>query len=122
MEKEYLVRIYIYSKKVGEYLNRLIDEKFLRLTNSFKGINGLVAVYDGMTCKEVIERLVEYGIPYFPMNCYEDFTIRCPQCGEVIEDNMILKTYDDSVRSGNNIHCHFCNHDYQADVEFENFC
>jgi hypothetical protein len=46
------------------------------------------------------------GVKYFPLDNYEDFVIACPNCGERIDDDMILTTYDENLLSGYNICCY----------------
>lgn len=104
--KEYLVRIYITCEEVGLIVNDAVDVGLLRLTQSFDGMNGILAIYDGKISKEGLKMLISFGIKYFPLNHYEDFIITCPCCGERIDDDMIMHTYDENVLSGYNINCH----------------
>ena len=45
------------------------------------------------------------GITVSGADNYEDFVITCPNCGERINDEMILHSYDENVLSGYNILC-----------------
>jgi hypothetical protein len=103
--KKYLVRIYIDSEEIGLIVNTAIDSGLFCLTNSFDGMNGILAIYDGEVSKNGLEILISFGIKYFPLNNYEDFVITCPNCGERIDDDMILLGYDENVLSGYNILC-----------------
>lgn len=105
MDKEYLIRIYIFSEDVGLIVNDAIDARLIRLTQSFDGVDGCLAIYDGKVSQNGLKCLILLGIDYFPMNNYEDFEITCPNCGERIEDNMIINTYDKTLLSGYNILC-----------------
>jgi len=119
MKKKYLIRVYIFSRRVGILVNEVIDANIFVLTNSFDGINGLLAIYDGEISSKGLKYLIAIGARYLPMNHYEDFVIKCPNCGERIDDDMILTNYDENVLSGYNIHCERDNCGYQmADVEF----
>ena len=104
--KEYLVRIYITCEEVGLIVNDAIDVGMFSLTQSFDGMNGILAIYDGTISQEGLKTFISLGIAYFPLNHYEDFVITCPNCHEVIDDDMILHTYDENVLSGYNINCH----------------
>ena len=48
---------------------------------------------------------ISFGVPYFPLDNYGDFVITCPNCGERIDDDMILLEYDENLLSGYNINC-----------------
>ena len=103
--KRYLIRVYIPTEDIGLVVNDAVDSDLLRLTNSFDGVNGMLAIYDGEISSEGLKMLISLGIKYFPLNHYEDFIITCPNCGHRIEDNMILKEYDENLLSGYNIIC-----------------
>lgn len=105
MDKEYLIRIYIFSDEMGIMVNDAIDCDLLRLTQSFEGINGCLAIYDGKVSQNGLKCLITMGIDYLPLDNYGDFIITCPNCGERIDDDMILHTYDENVLSGYNILC-----------------
>ena len=119
MDKKYLIRVYITSNEIGLLVNEIIDTHVLRLTNSYDGMNGILAIYDGEITSKGLKYLISMGVRYFPMNNYGDFVITCPNCGERIDDDMIMHTYDENVLSGYNI---LCNRDdcgtQMADVEF----
>ena len=87
MDKKYLIRIYIFSEEMGAIVNDAIDVDLFTLTQN------------GLKC------LVSLGIAYLPLNNYGEFIITCPNCGERIDDEMILHTYDENVLSGYNILC-----------------
>ena len=117
--KKYLIRIYVTSEEIGIIINDAIDVGMVSLTNSYDGINGILAIYDGEVSQSGLKTLISLGIKYFPLNEYGDFIITCPNCGERIDDDMILLGYDENVLSGYNI---LCNRDdcgtQMADVKF----
>ena len=115
--KKYKVRIYITENVTGNVVNMLTRLGILRLQNTFDGVNGILAIYDVVCVSGVIPELVNMGIRYFPLDHYEDFVITCPECGQVIEDDMILKVYDENLLSGNNICCPDCG-TQMADIVF----
>jgi hypothetical protein len=97
-KKKYKIRIYVadwYDKPVGNFINMLIRLGVLRLQNSFEGKNGILAIYDVTCSAQAIAELSGMNVCYFPLDNYEDFIIACPNCGERIDDNMILTTYDE---------------------------
>ena len=99
--KEYRIRVYIEDERVGEYVNYAVEIGAVRLINSFDGIGGCLAIYD-VSCEGwVIEAFIEWGVRVFPLDNYGDFDIRLN--GVPIEDNMILKVYDEHVLSGFNV-------------------
>ena len=117
--KTYLIRVYITSEEVGLVVNDAIDTHLLNLTNSFDGVNGMLAIYDGKISSRGLKLLISLGIKYLPLNNFEDFSITCPNCGERIDDDMIMTTYDEALLSGYNILCN--RHDcgcQMANVEF----
>ena len=117
--KKYLVRIYVTSEEIGIILNDAVDVGLIRLTQSFDGVNGMLAIYDGEVSQKALQVLVSLGIKYFPLNNYADFVITCPNCGKRIDDDMILLTYDENVLSGYNINCNRDDCGTQmADVKF----
>ena len=119
MKKKYLIRIYVTSEEIGIILNDAIDVGMIRLTQSFDGVNGLLAIYDGEVSQTALKVLISLGVKYFPLNEYGDFVITCPNCGERIDDNMILLEYDENVLSGYNILCNRNDCGTQmADVKF----
>ena len=105
MDKEYLIRVYIFSEEMGLIVNDAIDVDLFALTQSFDGANGCLAIYDGKVSQNGLKCLIGLGIRYMPLDHYEDFIITCPNCGERIDDNMILNTYDENLLSGYNILC-----------------
>lgn len=119
MDKKYLIRVYITSNEIGLLVNEVIDTQVLRLTNSYDGLNGILAIYDGEITSNGLKYLISMGVRYFPLNNYGDFVITCPNCGERIDDDMILHTYDENVLSGYNILCNRADCGTQmADMEF----
>ena len=104
--KRYLIRVYITSEEIGLIVNDAVDTDLLRLTQSFDGLNDVLAIYDGETSQRGLKMLISLGIKYLPLNHYEDFIITCPNCGERIDDDMILTIYDENLLSGYNINCH----------------
>lgn len=123
-KKRYKIRIYIADwyenyKVIGNIINMLIRLGILRLQNSFDGKNGVVAIYDVICVSQVVSELIQMGVIFFPLDNYEDFVITCPNCGERIDDNMIMTTYDENLLSGYNILCDRDNCGTQmAHVEF----
>ena len=105
MDNDYLIRIYIFSEEMGVIVNDAIDVDLFTLTQSFDGVNGCLAIYDGNVSQNGLKCLISLGVDYMPLNNYEDFIITCPNCGERIDDEMILHTYDENVLSGYNILC-----------------
>lgn len=105
MNKEYLIRIYIFFEEIGIIVNDAIDVGLIDLTQSFDGVDGCLVIYDGKVSQNALKCLISLGVPYFPLDHYEDFIITCPNCGERIDDDMILHTYDNNLLSGYNIHC-----------------
>lgn len=123
-KKRYKIRIYIADwydnyKVIGNIINMLIRLGVLRLQNSFDGKNGVLAIYDVTCVSQVISELIQMGVTFFPLDNYEDFVITCPNCGERIDDNMIMTAYDENLLSGYNILCNRDNCGTQmAKVEF----
>lgn len=108
-KKKYKIRIYVadwYEKPIGNFINMLIRLGVLRLQNSFDGKNGILAIYDVICGAQAIVELSGMGVKYFPLDNYGDFVIACPNCGERIDDDMILTTYDENLLSGYNICCY----------------
>jgi hypothetical protein len=103
-KKRYKVRIYIFDKVVGNMINVLVNIKAIRLENSMDGVNGCLAIYDGVMTAVVLREVMKLT-KVFPLDSYEDFVITCPVCGERIDDDMILTTYDENLLSGYNIDC-----------------
>ena len=123
-KKRYKIRIYIADwydnyKVIGNTVNMLVRLGVLRLQNSFDGVNGILAIYDVICGSQAISELIQMGVIFFPLDNYSDFVITCPNCGERIDDNMILTTYDENLLSGYNILCDRDNCGTQmAKVEF----
>lgn len=105
MNKQYHIRVYIPTEKIGLIVNETIDTNVFRLVNSYDGLNGILAIYDGYCNSKVLKYLISFNVPYLPLNNYEDFIITCPNCGERIDDEMILTIYDENLLSGYNILC-----------------
>jgi hypothetical protein len=103
-KKRYKIRIYVFDKTVGNIINLLIRIKAIRLENSMDGVNGCLAIYDGVVATPVLLEVMKLT-KVFPLDSYEDFVITCPVCGERIDDDMILTTYDENLLSGYNIDC-----------------
>ena len=116
--KKYKIRIYIFDKVVGNMINVLANIKAIRLENSMDGVNGCLAIYDGVMTAVVLREVM--GLTkVFPLDNYEDFVITCPACGERIDDDMILTIYDENLLSGYNINCDRADCGCQmANVEF----
>ena len=104
-KKRYKIRIYVFDKTVGNIINLLIRIKAIRLENSMDGVNGCLAIYDGVVTGPVLLEVMKLT-KVFPLDNYADFVITCPNCGERIDDNMILNVYDKNLLSGYNINCH----------------
>ena len=119
--KLYKIRVYIPTEDIGLLMNEAVDSKAFRLANSYDGANGMLAIYDGECNTKTLIFLIDSGVMFFPLDNYGDFIITCPNCGERIDDDMILHTYDENVLSGYNI---LCNRDdcgcQMADIEFLN--
>ena len=119
MNKQYKIRVYIPNEDIGIIVNEAVDTKLLRLVNSYDGVNGMLAIYDGFTSSKGLKMLISLGVKYFPFDNYGDFIITCPNCGERIDDDMILLIYDENLLSGYNINCNREDCGCQmADVEF----
>jgi len=119
MAKQYHIRVYIPTAEIGLIMNDAIDTNAFKLNNSYDGMNGIIAIYDGYCNGKVLKFLISLGITYFPLDNYEDFIITCPNCGERINDDMILTIYDENLLSGYNILCYRNDCGTQmADVEF----
>jgi hypothetical protein len=103
--KKYKIRIYITDKLSGNIVNMLLRLGVLRLENSFDGMNGILAIYDVICGSQAILELINLNVRYFPLDNYTDFIITCPECGDRIDDDMILKVYDENLLSGYNILC-----------------
>lgn len=119
MNKQYHIRVYIPTDEVGIILNEAIDSNAFKLNNSYDGMNGIIAIYDGYCSGKMLKYLISLNISYFPLDNYGDFIITCPNCGKRIDDDMILTIYDENLLSGYNINCNREDCGCQmADVEF----
>ena len=117
--KVYKIRVYIPTEEIGLIMNDAVESKAFKLTNSYDGMNGIIAIYDGLCNSKVLKFLISLGVNYFPLDNYGDFIITCPNCGERIDDDMILLEYDENLLSGYNINCNRDDCGTQmADVEF----
>ena len=116
--KKYKIRVYVSENVLGNVVNMLIRLDVLRLQNAFDGVNGMLAIYDVICGSQAITELIKIGVRYFPLDQYEDFVITCPECGQVIEDDMIMKVYDENLLSGYNINCPDCG-TQMADITFK---
>lgn len=119
MEKEYLIRFYCFSLKDLEVMRCGIESDMLVVERSFSGMRGLLVMFDVYCSREGLMAMMACGVKYLPLNHYEDFEIRCPVCGEPIEDVMLLTVYDEHVLSGENILCgrRACGYQF-ADVSY----
>jgi hypothetical protein len=104
-KKKYKIRIYVTESISGNIINMLMRLGVLRLQNSFDGLNDILAIYDVICGSQAITELINMGVKYFPLDNYSDFVITCPNCGERIDDDMILTRYDENLLSGYNINC-----------------
>ena len=104
-KEKYKIRLYITDSTIGNTINVLVRTGVLDLKNSFDGKGNILAIYDVLCDLRALEELIRMGVKYFPLNNYKDFIIVCPECGERIDDDMILTTYDDALLSGYNIAC-----------------
>ena len=103
--KYYRLRLYITTEEIGLIVNEAIDSKAFKLVNSYDGMNDILAIYDGICSSKMLKYFITLKVPYVPLDNYGDFVITCPNCGERIDDDMILHTYDENVLSGYNILC-----------------
>lgn len=106
MAKEYKVRVYVPNSEIGTLVADAIETKVLKTINSYDGVNGMMSIHDGFISSKGLKLFIALGIKYFPLDNYGDFIITCPNCGERIDDDMILLTYDENLLSGFNINCH----------------
>ena len=101
--KLFTIRIYLFDELSSKLFEFAMELGLVTVLRSFDGMNGIDTIKDVVISKPTFECLLSYGLVYFPLDCYGHFEIRCPQCGELIEDDMILKEYDEHVLSGYNI-------------------
>lgn len=104
--KKYKIRIYIFSNIIGLIVNKMIEKyDLLTLENSFVGSGECLCIYDVECEKNALDKIISLGIPYLPLNNYEDFEITCPKCGKRINDDSFIKVYDETLLGGLNIKC-----------------
>ena len=101
--KLFTIRIYLFDELSSKLFEFAMELGLVTVLRSFDGMNGIDTIKDVVISKSTFECLLPYGLVYFPLDCYGHFEIRCPQCGELIEDDMILKEYDEHVLSGYSI-------------------
>ena len=119
--KTYRIRVYVPNEEIGIIINEAIDCNVYKITNSFDGKGNIIAIYDGYINTLGLCLFISLGVVYFPLDNYGDFIITCPNCGERIDDDMILLSYNDDVLSGYNINCNRKECGVQmANVEFLN--
>ena len=58
MSKEYRIRVYIPTEEIGLILNEAIDVNAFKLNNSYDGMNGIIAIYDGSCSAEILNCLI----------------------------------------------------------------
>lgn len=105
----YKIRIFIKTEVEKSYLYDLLREKVVKFCNVCLGTDGLIALVDVECTKDALSEIDGRGVvEYFPLDNYGDFIIQCPVCCERIEDEAILRTYDENVRSGYDICCTHC--------------
>ena len=68
MDKKYLIRIYIFSEEMGAIINNAIDVDLFTLTQSFDGVNGCLAIYDGKVSQNTLKCLLSLGVSYSPLD------------------------------------------------------
>ena len=105
MGKQYHIRAYIPTEEVGMLLDEAISAEVFNVANRYQGMNGIISIVDGFCNGKVLKYLISFGVRYFPLDNYGDFIITCPNCGERIDDDMILTIYDENLLSGYNICC-----------------
>ena len=102
---KYHIRVYAPTEQDRFIINEAIGSKAFSIINSYDGMNGMLSIYDGECSSEMLKWFISLGIKFFPLNNYGDFIITCPNCGERIDDDMILTIYDENLLSGYNILC-----------------
>lgn len=118
--KKYRIRVYVPTEEIGLIVNDAIEAEAFTITNSYDGMNGIITIYDGVCSGKMLKYFISLGVRYFPLDNYSDFIITCPNCGERIDDDMILLEYDENLLSGYNICCNREDCGTQmADVEFK---
>jgi hypothetical protein len=105
MSKKYRIRVYIPTKEVGMLMGEAVSAKAFEVANEYQGMNGIISIMDGVCSGDVLKVIISCGVKYFPLDNFSDFIITCPNCGQRIDDSMILLEYDENVLSGYNINC-----------------
>lgn len=105
--KKYLIRLYErkYVLLDDMYVRIIIDRADCDIVRHFDGKNDITNIYDIECSLECLTQLIMYKLAYFPLDNYEDFIITCPNCGNRIDDDMILRVYNEELLSGYNICC-----------------
>lgn len=117
--KKYRIRVYIPTKEVGMLMGEAVSAKAFEVANEYQGMNGIISIMDGFCSGDVLKVIISCGVKYFPLDNFADFIITCPNCGNRIDDDMILLEYDENLLSGYNINCEREDCGCQmADVEF----
>ena len=86
-------------------MGEAVSAKAFEVANEYQGMNGIISIMDGVCSGDVLKVIISCGVRYFPLDNYGDFVITCPNCGERIDDDMILLEYDENLLSGYNINC-----------------
>ena len=104
------IRVYCFSFKDLEVMRCAIESGMVIVERSFLGCRGLMVMIDIRCSVDAVRALMGLGIVILPLSNYGNYEITCPVCGKVIDDDMILRIYDDNVLSGRNILCgrHAC--------------
>ena len=105
MSKKYRIRVYIPTEEVGMLMGEAVSAKAFEVANEYQGMNGIISIMDGVCSGDVLRVIISCGVKYFPLDNFADFIITCPNCGNRIDDDMILLEYDENVLSGYNINC-----------------
>ena len=104
MDKQYFIRVYTFGLVGETIINVILHMDGVEIANTIPTQTN-VQMYDIRCNRDTIALLLAMGIYVLPHNHFEDFEITCPHCGNRIDDDMILKAYDDSVLNGFNIRC-----------------
>lgn len=105
MEKTHTVRVYALRPCDLEIVRCAILSDMVNVERSFLGTRGLLMMADVRCSVEGLMELIGLGVRFLPLDHYGDFEITCPVCGERIDDDMILRNYDEHVLGGENILC-----------------
>lgn len=117
MERTHTIRVYAFKLSDLEILRCAVLSGMVGVERSFLGTRGLFVMMDVRCSLEGVRELMGLGVSILPLDNYGDFEITCPVCGERIDDDMILRNYDEHVLGGENILCGRCACGYQlADV------